>query len=205
VTQWFVGAVGGLGGLFVQLLLTIAIAAILYNTGESAAALCRRFGFRLAGRKGEDVVILAGQAIRGVALGVVITAVAQSVVGGIGLAVSGVPQAPILTAVMMMLCVAQLGPTLVLLPATIWLFTEGNIVSGAILAVISTVAVTMDNFLRPFLIRRGADLPLMLILVGVIGGILSLGLVGLFIGPVILGVTYTLLRAWLDETEDTAS
>lgn len=205
VTQWFVGAVGGLGGLFVQLLLTIAIAAILYNAGESAAALCRRFGFRLAGRKGEDVVILAGQAIRGVALGVVITAVAQSVVGGIGLAVSGVPQAPILTAVMMMLCVAQLGPTLVLLPATIWLFTEGNIVSGAILAVISTVAVTMDNFLRPFLIRRGADLPLMLILVGVIGGILSLGLVGLFIGPVILGVTYTLLRAWLDETEDTAS
>ena len=205
VTQWFVGAVGGLGGLFVQLVLTIAISAVLYSSGEAAAAICRRFGLRLAGAKGEDVVILAGQAIRGVALGVVITAVAQSVVGGIGLAVSGVPQAPILTAVMMMLCVAQLGPTLVLLPATIWLFSEGSIVSGVVLAAISTVAVTMDNFLRPFLIRRGADLPLLLILVGVIGGILSLGLVGLFIGPVILGVTYTLLRAWLEETDQTMS
>lgn len=201
LTQWFVGAVGGLGGLFVQLLLTIAIAAILYHSGEHAVDLTRRFARRLAGPRGDAVVILAGQAIRSVALGVVITAVAQSLVGGIGLVLAGVPQAPILTAVMLMLCIAQLGPILVLLPATIWLFADGNITSGIVLTVVSGAALTMDNFLRPFLIRRGANLPLPLILVGVIGGLLSLGLVGLFIGPVILGVTYTLLLAWIDDRE----
>ena len=205
VTQWFVAAVGGLGALFVQLLVTIVIAAVLYHSGEAAGKLCRRFGQRLGGDKGESVVVLAGQAIRGVALGVVITAVAQAMVGGIGLMLAGVPQAPILTAVMLLLCIAQLGPTLVLLPATIWLFVDGQITSGIVLAAISAVAVTMDNFLRPLLIRRGADLPMMLILVGVIGGLLSVGLVGLFIGPVILGISYTLLRAWIDEQDPPAA
>jgi predicted PurR-regulated permease PerM len=201
VTQWFIGAVGNLGGLLVQLLLTIAIAAVLYASGEAAATLCRRFGRRLAGPRGDDVVVLAGQAIRGVALGIVVTAVAQAAIGGLGLVLAGVPQAPVLTAVMLILCIAQIGPALVLLPAVIWLFVDGQVASGVILAVFGGVALTIDNFLRPILIRRGADLPLALVLVGVIGGLISMGLVGLFIGPVILAVTYTLLLAWIDEQD----
>jgi predicted PurR-regulated permease PerM len=197
ITQWFVGAAGSVGGLFVHLLLTIAIAAVLYATAETAAAWCGRFGRRLAGDRGEGVVLLAGQAIRSVALGVVVTAIAQSLVAGIGLAVAGVPRAGLLSAVILLLCIAQLGPTLVLLPAMIWLFYTGATVPGIILAVFSVLALTMDNFLRPFLIRRGADLPLLLILVGVIGGLLSFGLLGLFLGPVILAVTYTLLQNWV--------
>ena len=201
VSQWLLQGIGNLGGLFIQLLLTIAIAAVLYSSGESVATLCRRLGRRIAGERGDAIVILAGQTIRGVALGVVVTAVAQSVVGGIGLLLASVPQVALLTALMLMLCVAQIGPGLVLLPVTIWLFASGEILSGVILALFSAVALTMDNFLRPMLIRRGANLPLAIILVGVIGGLISLGLVGLFIGPVILGVTYTLLLAWIDEQD----
>lgn len=201
ITRWFVSAAGSAGGLVLHLLLTIAIAAILYASGETAANWCRRFGRRLAGPRGEQVVVLAGQAIRGVALGVVVTAIVQSLVAGIGLALAGVPRAGILSAVILMLCIAQLGPVLVLVPATIWLFATGATGAGILLAVFTVMAMTMDNILRPFLIKRGADLPLLLILVGVIGGLLAFGLLGLFLGPVVLAVTYTLLQNWIAETD----
>jgi len=143
--------------------------------------------------------VLAGQAVRSVALGVVVTAIAQSVVAGLGLLLAGVPRPGILSAVILLLCVAQLGPVLVLVPAIIWLFATGAVVSGIVLTVITVIALTMDNFLRPFLIKRGADLPLLLILVGVIGGLLAFGLLGLFLGPVVLAITYTLLQNWIAE------
>jgi len=201
ITRWFVGAAGSAGGMVVHLLLTIALAAVLYASGETAARWCRLFGRRLAGSRGEEVVILVGQATRGVALGVVVTAIAQSMVAGFGLALAGVPHAGILTAIILMLCIAQLGPALVLVPAVIWLFSTGTTMAGIILAVFTVMALTMDNFLRPFLIKRGADLPLLLILVGVIGGLLAFGLLGLFLGPVVLAITYTLLQNWIAEAE----
>jgi predicted PurR-regulated permease PerM len=197
ITRWFVGAAGSAGGMVVHLLLTIAIAAVLYASGETAAAWCMRFGVRLAGPRGKQVVVLAGAAIRSVALGVVVTAAAQSAVAGLGLVLAGVPRPGILSAVVLMLCIAQLGPVLVLVPATIWLFATGATLPGMVLAVFTVVAMAMDNFLRPFLIKRGADLPLLLILVGVIGGLLAFGLLGLFLGPVVLAVTYTLLQHWI--------
>lgn len=197
MTRWFVGAAGNLGGLFIHLLLTIAVAAILYATGEEAAAWCRRFGRRLARERGDEVVVLAGQAIRSVALGVVVTAAAQTLVASLGLFIVGVPQAALLTAVVLLLCIAQLGPGLVVIPATIWLFATGATGAGIVMAIFSLAAIVLDNFLRPVLIRRGADLPLLLILAGVIGGMLSFGLLGLFLGPVILAVTYTLLQHWI--------
>ena len=146
---------------------------------------------------------LAGQAIRSVALGVVVTAVAQSVLGGIGLAVAGVPFASLLTALMFILCLAQIGPGLVLIPAVIWMYYAGDALWATVLLVFTIIAGTMDNFLRPFLIRKGADLPLLLILAGVIGGLIATGLLGIFIGPTVLAVGYTLLNAWMDETGET--
>jgi predicted PurR-regulated permease PerM len=201
ITRWFVSAAGSAGGMVVHLLITIALAAVLYASGETAAAWCRRFGRRLAGTRGEQVIVLAGQAIRGVALGVVVTAIAQTLVAAVGLALAGVPRVGILSAIILMLCIAQLGPVLVLLPATIWLFATGAVGPGILLAIITVAAMTMDNFLRPFLIKRGADLPLLLILVGVIGGLLAFGLLGLFLGPVVLAITYTLLQNWIAETD----
>jgi predicted PurR-regulated permease PerM len=201
IVSWFVDQAGGIGMMIVQFLLTVIIAAILYSGGESAADAVRRFSRRLAGQRGDDVTVLAAKAIRGVALGVGLTALVQSALGGIGLAVAGVPAAIALTAVMFMLCIAQLGPVLVLIPAVIWLYWSGQNLWGTLLLVWSILVGSLDNFLRPILIKKGADLPLLLIFAGVIGGLLAFGIIGLFIGPVVLAVTYTLLGSWVDHVE----
>ena len=130
------------------------------------------------------------------------TALVQSVLGGIGLAIAGVPFAALLTVVMLLLCIAQLGPGLVLVPAVIWLFWSGDSLWGTVLLVITVVVLALDNVLRPILIRKGADLPLLLIFAGVIGGLIAFGLVGIFVGPVVLAVSYTLLEAWVREGPD---
>ena len=205
VIKWFVSHVGSLGALFVQFLLTVILAALLYANGERAAEGILRFGQRLAGRRGEESVRLAGQAIRGIALGVVVTAMAQSVLGGIGLLVTGVPFAPVLTAVMFLLAIAQIGPIPVLGASVIWLYWSGSAAWGTVLLLFTLVVGTMDNFLRPYLIKKGADLPLLLIFAGVIGGLMAFGIIGIFIGPVVLAVAYTLTVAWVEgNPEETA-
>ena len=201
LTRWFVGQVGSVGFLLLQFLVTVLIAAVMYACGEDAASLVRRFAKRLAGERGEGVVDLAGGAIRGVALGVGVTALAQALLGGLGLAVAGVPFAGLLTALMFMLCIAQVGPVPVLLPAAVWLFWSGETAWGVFLIVVAVVVATLDNVLRPVLIRLGADLPLLLIFCGVIGGLLSFGLVGIFVGPLVLAVAYTLLESWISDGE----
>jgi predicted PurR-regulated permease PerM len=198
VLKWFVAQLGNIGVLFVEFLLTVVLAAAMYANGESASERVVQFGRRLAGSGGENAVRLAGQTIRGVALGIVGTALAQSLLAGIGLLLAGVPFAAVLTAVIFILCIAQLGPVLVLAPAVIWLYWVGSTLWGTFLLACSVVAVTMDNFLRPILIKRGADLPLLLIFAGVIGGLLAFGLIGLFVGPVVLAVAQKLLTAWID-------
>jgi len=195
--QWFVDRAGSIGMTLLQFLLTTIIAAIMYAKGETIRSGVLSFARRLAGPQGESVAILAGKAVRGVALGVVVTAILQASLGGIGLAISGVPAASLLTAVMLMLCLAQVGPALVLIPAVIWLYWKGSAIWGTVLLVISILTVTIDNFVRPVLIKKGVDLPLIMIFAGVIGGLIAFGIIGLFIGPVVLAVTYTLLKAWV--------
>ena len=197
VVLWFVGQVGNVGLLIVNFLLTVAITAILYAKGETAASAIRRFARRLAGTQGENAVQLAAQAIRAVALGVVVTAIVQSVLGGIGLAVVGVPFVVILTVVMFILGIAQIGAAPVLIVAVIWVYATSGPVWGTGFLLWAIFCGTVDNFLRPILIKRGADLPLLLIFAGVIGGLIAFGVIGLFIGPVVLAVAYTLLAAWV--------
>ncbi len=201
LTKWFVAEVGSLGFLLLQFFMTVVIAAIMYASGEEASTLVRRFARRLAGERGESTVQLAGDAIRGVALGVGVTAVVQSILGGIGLALVGVPFAGLLSALMFMLCIAQIGPALVLVPAVVWVYWSGSPGWGTFLLVWTVVVTSLDNVLRPALIRMGADLPLLLIFAGVIGGLLAFGLVGIFVGPVVLAVGYTLLDAWMAEAD----
>ena len=200
VTRWFLSEVGSFGLVFVQFLLTVVLSAILYANGEAWANWALRFGRQLARERGERAVVLAGQAIRGVALGVVVTALVQSVLGGIGLAIAGVPFATVLTAIMFIFCIAQIGPVIVLLPAVGWLYWSDSTGWGTFLLAWTVIVGTMDNVLRPYLIKQGADLPLLLIFAGVIGGLLAFGLVGIFVGPVVLAVAYTLADAWVDDS-----
>ena len=198
--QWLLGQIGGAGGVLIQFLLMTILAAVMYANGELAAELLGKLGRRIGGERGLAAVVLSAKAIRSVALGVGLTALIQSLLGTIGLAIAGIPHPALLGALMLFLCVAQVGPSPVLIPAVIWMFWKGEELPWAIfLAVWSTFVITVDNFLRPVLIRRGADLPLILILVGVIGGLLTFGLIGIFVGPVVLAVTYTLMMAWTNE------
>ncbi|MCI0655712.1 MAG: AI-2E family transporter YdiK, partial [Acidobacteria bacterium] len=194
---WLLGRLGSFGAALAQFLLTVVIAGILYSKGEIVAGGLRQFGRRLGGDRGDEVVTLAGQSIRAVALGVVVTALVQSVLGGIGLAIAGVPFAAMLTGAIFLLCIAQLGPVLVMIPAAIWLYLTTSHGWGIALLVWAVAVGMIDNVLKPVLIRRGADFPILLIFAGVLGGLLAFGVIGLFVGPVILATTYTLLRDWV--------
>ena len=197
---WMASAMGGAGWLVVQLLLTLVIAAVMYAKGERAADGLLRFGWRLAGEPGDRVVRLAAQAIRSVALGVVVTALVQAALCGIGLVAAGIPLAALLAAIAFVLCIAQLGPGLVLAPAVLWLYWQGAAGAATALLLWTLMVVSLDNILRPILMTKGADVPMLLMLAGVMGGLLAFGLIGIFVGPVVLAVSYTLLGAWIGES-----
>ena len=203
---WLLGLVGGVASLALDLLLIMAISAYLYARGDEAAEFLHRFAYRIAGARGPRAVTLAGGAIRGIAMGVIVTAVIQALLAGIGLAAVGIPFAAILTVVAVFLAIAQIGVMPVLGPAVVWLYWSGSFGWATGLLVWTIFVVSFDNVMRPILIRRGADLPLPLIFAGVLGGMIGFGVIGIFIGPVLLAVTYTLLYDWIEsgEAEDTA-
>ncbi len=201
---WLVAQAGSIGMMLVHFILTLILATLLYMHGEEAANSVRRLAHRIADERGENAAVLAAKSIRAVAHGVVITALAQSILAGIGLAVVGVPYASLLTALTFMLTIAQIGAGPVLIPTIIWLFWKGSTGWGIAMLVWSIFVMGMDGFLRPILIRRNANLPMLLIFAGVIGGLIAFGVIGLFIGPVLLAVCYTLMTAWVaeDDLED---
>jgi predicted PurR-regulated permease PerM len=201
---WLLARIGGLGFVIVEFLLTVVVAAIVSANGEQVARFLLRFARRMAGERGENTARLAARAIRGVALGVVGTALIQAALAGIGLAIAGVPFAGLLTAVAFLLTVAQLGVVLVLLPAVIWVFATGSTGIAIFFLAWSIFVTTVDNFIRPLLIKKGADLSLVLIFAGVIGGLLTFGIIGIFVGPVLLAVSWTLLQSWVNDGEPLA-
>lgn len=197
VVTWLAHQAGDFALLLLQLVIVVVLSAMLYASGETWAHWVRRFGMRIADVQGDRMVVLAGQAIRGVALGVVVTALVQSLLGGLGFVVAGVPFAAILTAIMFVLGIAQIGPIVVLLGGTAWVWF--NVGGGWAIAMLiwSLIVGLMDNVLRPILIRQGADLPMLLIVAGVLGGLVAFGVIGIFVGPVVLAVAYTLLDDWV--------
>ena len=197
---WFVGQAGGAGRLSVHFALMLLFAGVLFARGEVLATSVRTFSRRLAGERGDRVVVLAAQGIRAVAIGVVVTALVQALVGGIGLAIAGVPLAGFLTAVMFLASLAQIGAAPVLALAAVWLFVNDNIAWGIAMVGWTVLVASLDNIVRPLLIRKGVELPLVLLFAGVVGGLIAFGPIGLFAGPVVLAVGYTLLSSWMAET-----
>ncbi len=197
--QWAVAITGGIGMTMVNILLIVLLVAILYSQGEIAARGALALGFRLGGERGMEVMTLAAQAVRSVALGVVVTALVQSVLAGIALWICGIPSAGVFAALVFMLGIAQLGPLPIMIPAIAWLYWTNEPVWGTVLLVLAIPIGMLDNVLRPILIRRGVQLPMLLIIAGVIGGLIGFGVLGLFVGPVILAATYTLAKSWVAE------
>jgi predicted PurR-regulated permease PerM len=198
---WFLSQVGNLGLLLLQFFLTVIILAILYANAETAARGARLFARRLAGVRGEQAAVLAAQAIRGVALGIVVTAVVQTILVGIGLALVAVPFATLLTAMTFILAIVQIGPVPLLIGVVVWVYSKNGAFWGTGFLLWGIFCGLIDNLLRPLLIKRSTDIPLPLIVAGVIGGLIAFGVIGLFIGPVVLAVSHALLIAWMSESE----
>jgi predicted PurR-regulated permease PerM len=201
VGLWFLSQVGNLGLLLVQFVLTLIIIVILYENAEAVGRGAEILARRLAGPEGAKATMLAARAVRGVALGIVVTAIVQSILVAIGLALAGVPFVALLTAVTLILAVAQIGPIPLLIGAVIWVYSKSGVIWGTGFLLWAIFSGTIDNYLRPMLIKRSLDIPLPLIVAGVIGGLIAFGIIGLFIGPAVLAVAYTLLSDWMSDPE----
>jgi predicted PurR-regulated permease PerM len=180
-----------------ELLLAILLAFFFYRDGPAIAAQAEAVMEKLAGPRGLRLVGLTGDVTRGVVYGLLGTALVQGAMTTFGLWIAGVPQPVLLGVVAGVISIMPVGAPLVWIPATIWLFVQGSWGWGLFMAVYGAAGISsVDNIIRPWLISRGANLPLLLTMLGAIGGVLAFGFLGLFLGPVMLAVGYTLLKDW---------
>jgi predicted PurR-regulated permease PerM len=186
-----------LGQGLVQLTLSILISFFLFRDGLSLAERLTSTVARLGGERGKQLLDVAGKTIRGVVYGIIGTALVQAVMAGIGFIVAGVPGAAVLSLLTFFLSVVPMGPPVVWLPAALWLFHKGSPGWGVFMLVWGVIVSSVDNVVKPWLISQGSDLPFILIFFGVIGGALTFGFIGVFLGPTLLAVGYQLIRTWL--------
>jgi predicted PurR-regulated permease PerM len=177
--------------------MTLVLVVVFYLHGESLASTVRRLAKRIGGVRAEESIVLTAQAMRAIAAGVVLTALLESILSGFGLWVVGVPAAGILTSVLFMLCVMQIGPMPILVPAIVWLVFSNQYGWAIALSVWALLMSVGDAVLRPWLIQRGAKLPFILVFGGVVGGLLAFGIAGIFIGPILLAVVKRLMERWV--------
>lgn len=199
VGKWFLSAAASAGLTILGLIGAIIIAGILLANSEGAATLSKRFAIRLTGDPNTQFIKLAESTIRNVAKGVIGVAFIQSVLAGIGLVFAGIPGAGLWAFLCLLLAVIQLPVGLILLPAAGYMFSVADTLSASIFLVYVILVSASDNVLKPLLMGRGASTPIAIILVGTIGGMLLSGIIGLFIGAVILALGYELFIAWLAE------
>ena len=180
-----------------EVFLAIFFAFFLYRDGVAIAAWSATTLTRLAGPRARRLIGLTGDVTRGVVFGLLGTALVQGVMTTFGLWLSGVPRPVLLGVIAGVISILPVGAPIVWIPATLWLFSEGRTYAAIFLGLYGAFGISSaDNFIRHWLISRGADLPLLLTLLGALGGVFAFGFLGLFLGPVLLAVGYTLLRDW---------
>ncbi len=195
--QQLIGAGLSLGNAVVQLILAMLTAFFLYRDGVAVQRSLMSAGRRIAGDNAPRLLRVARATINGVVYGVLGTALAQALLLLIGLWITGIPAALLAGLLLFVLCLIPLGPLLIMGPAAVWLYVNGEVGWSVFIVVWSIAAgLVTDNVLKPWLISRGSDLPLILILFGVIGGAVTFGGLGLFLGPTLLAVGYELIREW---------
>jgi len=203
---WALAQGANLALALLEFLFAILIAAIFLITADRSAKLAERLVSRLdIGEKGSIIPLVVGT-VRSVSIGLVGTASVQALVAAVGFVIAGMPGAAVLGFATFMLALVQVPTFLIWLPSAGWLYYSGESGSAVFLVLWGLLFVnTVDNFLRPYLISRGAKLPFALILMGVLGGLLAWGIIGLFIGPTLLAVAYSLARSWIGAARDAAN
>lgn len=196
------GGAGVAEGLL-QLTLSVLIAFFFFRDGDAATLRLRAAVNRIAPDRGPRLLDVAGATTRGVVYGILGTALAQGVLMAIGLWIAGIGAAPLLGLVTFFLSPVPIGPPLVWIPAAVWLFSQGNTGMGIFMLLWGTLVVSMvDNFLKPIIISRGSNLPFLLVMLGILGGVVAFGFIGVFIGPVLLALGLALLKEWAVVADD---
>ena len=201
-----VDAARALGQSVVQIILSLVVATFFWVSGDTLTARLRDILRRLGGETADGALGVAADAVRSVAYGVVGTAVIQAVIMGIGLAVAGVPGAVLLGFVTLLLALSQIGAPLIIVVwagAAAWLFGQDQQGWGIFMIFWGLIVTVIDNFIKPLLIGAGVEMPLSLTILGVFGGFVAFGFLGLFIGPTLIAIGFTLLEAWRGEPATT--
>lgn len=195
---WVIEYSTGFVGTLLEMCAGIVVAAILLAGGNPVLALLEAVTARLFGAAAHTVMDAATRAVRGVAIGVVGTALIEAALGWAVFAAVGMASAPVLAGITFFIVVMQIGPILVWLPAAIWLFMQGDTTGAVIVAVYGAVVLmAVDNVLKPVLIARSGRLPILVLLLGLIGGMIAWGMTGMFIGATALAVLWTVLQTWV--------
>lgn len=189
---------GGLSGIFMAIIST-CIAGVFLAKSEPSAGLARKIFARFTGDKGPKIAELTVGTIRGVMQGVVGVAVIQAILAALGMLVAGVPVTGLWTILVLICAVSQLPPILVLGPVAAYMFSVASTPTAVMFLVWALVVSASDGILKPLLMGRGVDVPMLVILIGSLGGMILSGIIGLFVGAVVLAIMYTLFTAWLDE------
>jgi predicted PurR-regulated permease PerM len=200
--KWALKSLAGLAGTVLQFLVSIIIAGVLLSSGERSRAFSVKFASRLAGPQGEDFVKLAVATVRSVFKGVLGIAVIQAALAAIGMLVLGVPGAMIWALLVMICTIIQLPAILVLGPVMVWAFATQSTTAAIIFTIYGLLVSASDGILKPLLLGRGVDVPMLVILLGAIGGMVMSGIIGLFVGAVVLAVAYQLMMAWIEQDAD---
>ncbi len=180
-----------------QIVLSAFLAFFLLRDAPILSERLAIAGERLAGERGQHLIKVAGDTVRGVIYGILGTAVVQALVAGLGFWIAGVPGAVLLSVLTFFFAVVPFGPPLIWVPASLWLFAQDQPGFGIFMLLWGALGISsVDNFLRPYLISQGSKMPFVLIFCGVIGGALAFGLVGVFMGPTMLAVAFRLIEEW---------
>ncbi|MDX2417592.1 MAG: AI-2E family transporter [Xanthomonadales bacterium] len=197
VGKKMLGAAAGIGGGLLQFIISFLIAAVFLMNAESAGTSLRKLANRLTADHGDELMDMSVSTIRSVAVGVIGIAFIQAMLGGIGMMFAGVPAAGLLAIGILVLAIAQLPPILVLGPVAFYVFSAESTTVAVIFLIWSIMVSSSDMVLKPLLLGRGVDVPMLVILLGAIGGMITSGIVGLFIGAIILAMGYKLFGVWL--------
>jgi predicted PurR-regulated permease PerM len=198
VGKKLMGAAKGVGAGVFQFVISMLIAAAFLSSADAAGRAMRKLAIRLAGEHGEPLLTLSTATIRSVAVGVIGIAFIQAMLGGLGMMFAGVPAAGLLAIIILVLAIAQLPPLVVLLPVVIYVFSAESTTVAVVFMVWSILVSMSDAVLKPIFLGRGVDAPMLVILLGAIGGMITSGIVGLFIGAVILALGYKLFQVWVE-------
>jgi predicted PurR-regulated permease PerM len=206
IGEWLLRFIGSSTLGILQFFISIIIAGVFLVSAESGYRLCRNIARSLSAEYGHELTDMSVATIRSVVKGVLGVAFIQALLSAIGLVLMEIPAAGVWTLIILVLAIMQLPPLLILGPIAVWVFSVADTTPATIFAIYAAIVSGSDSFLKPMLLGRGMDIPMLVILLGAIGGAFLAGIIGLFIGSVALAVGYKLLMAWMvtEEAEDAA-